>query len=133
MGLPPPAPAKRAGVLHQARPGVYATCLTAYNRRRLHERWIDANQNHEDIQAEFSVVLRESSVDTLQRGPQSGPWQMSQAPTVVLMPALSDEVDAALAQVRIRPAAEQQFASESEEGASKGRDSLLPWRACVPN
>jgi len=44
----------------QAEPRIYAASLSDYNDGRLHGRWIDANQEPDDIQAEISDMLAES-------------------------------------------------------------------------
>lgn len=41
-------------------PRIYVACLAAYNNGHLHGRWIDADQDAEDIQAEISEMLRAS-------------------------------------------------------------------------
>lgn len=41
-------------------PRVYVACLAAYNNGKLHGRWIDADQDADDIRAEIAEMLNES-------------------------------------------------------------------------
>ena len=41
-------------------PRAYASCLASYNAGVLHGRWISADQDPEDIQAEIDQMLAES-------------------------------------------------------------------------
>ena len=43
-------------------PRIYVACLAAYNNGILHGRWIDADQDAEDIQAEIQAMLAASPV-----------------------------------------------------------------------
>jgi len=45
---------------NQVSPQIYVACLAAYNNGKLHGRWIDANQDTEDLQAEIAEILKES-------------------------------------------------------------------------
>ena len=41
-------------------PRVYIACLAAYNNGKLHGRWIDADQDGDDIRAEIAEMLKAS-------------------------------------------------------------------------
>ena len=41
-------------------PKIYIACLAAYNNGKLHGRWIDANQDLDDLNEEISNILKES-------------------------------------------------------------------------
>lgn len=41
-------------------PRIYVACLAAYNNGKLHGRWIDADQDADDIRAEIGEMLKES-------------------------------------------------------------------------
>ena len=41
-------------------PQIYVACLSAYNNGKLHGKWIDANQEPEDIEAEVQEMLKAS-------------------------------------------------------------------------
>ena len=43
-------------------PRIYAACLAAYNNGVLHGRWIDADQDAEDIQEEINAMLAASPI-----------------------------------------------------------------------
>jgi len=44
-------------------PRIYVACLAAYNDGSLHGRWIDADQEAEDIQAEVTAMLETSPIE----------------------------------------------------------------------
>lgn len=41
-------------------PRVYIACLAAYNSGKLHGRWIDADQDADDIRREVAEMLKAS-------------------------------------------------------------------------
>ena len=41
-------------------PRIYVACLASYNSGTLHGRWIDCDQDADDIRAEIAAMLRES-------------------------------------------------------------------------
>ncbi len=47
----------------QLTPRIYVACLASYNRGTLHGRWIDADQDFEDIRDEVALMLRQSPVE----------------------------------------------------------------------
>lgn len=42
-------------------PKIYVACLASYNNGKLHGKWIDANQDVADIQAEIDKILQTST------------------------------------------------------------------------
>ncbi|MEO1151463.1 MAG: antirestriction protein ArdA [Pseudomonadota bacterium] len=47
---------------HQSEQRIYVACLAAYNNGCLHGRWIDANQDKEDILSEIRAMLKASPI-----------------------------------------------------------------------
>ena len=41
-------------------PRIYVACLASYNAGKLYGRWIDANQDADDIQSEVDAMLAAS-------------------------------------------------------------------------
>jgi antirestriction protein len=49
-------------MLSDSTPQIYVACLAAYNDGCLHGKWIDANQDPEDINAEIKEMLKASPI-----------------------------------------------------------------------
>jgi hypothetical protein len=46
---------------------IYVACLASYNNGVLHGRWVDADQDADDIRSEIAEILRESRSDEQER------------------------------------------------------------------